>query len=189
MLRLTTLSNKYQRRLLRVLYGQTQAFPYDAQLLSTFDRTQGALAGSNSITGATAAILPGMVAVWAGQEVVSVVGAAWATSTTDYRPAGLFATFVGGTMSDIDATFDRVGVWKGVGSVYELLAPVFDDTNLSANAAAIDGTAAHEVYLTANAKSQLTNQVSGQGAYVSPPQTARLLNHLSSNAIIVELLV
>jgi len=189
MLRLTSLANKYQKRTLRVLYGNTQAYPYDAQLDPSFDRTQGALAGSNSIAGALAAILPGQVAVKKAGEVVTPVGHAWATSTYDYRAFGLFGEFVGGTLSDIDASFDRVGVWRGIGSVYEILAPVFDDTGLASNAAAEDGTGAQEVYLTANTKAQLTNQTVTVGPYISPGQTARLLNRLSSNAIIVELLV
>jgi hypothetical protein len=125
MIRLTNLANKYQRRPLRVLYGQTQAYPYDVQLSPAFDRTQGALTGANAISGAKAAILPGMVAVKLSGEVVTVVGHAWAASTYDYRAFGLFANFVGGDLSDIPTDFDRVGVWRGVGSVYEILAPVF----------------------------------------------------------------
>lgn len=131
-----------------------------------------------------------MVAVWSGQEIVKPVAAAWATSSTDYRPAGLFANFVGGTVSDITSDFDQVGVWKGVGSVYELLQPAYDDTNLATDSAAIDGTAAHEVYLGVNAKSQLSAATAaGQGAYISPTPPARLLNRLSANAVVVELLV
>lgn len=194
MLRLTSLANKYQRRTLRVLYGQTQAYPYDAQLDATFVRTGGAIEGTatTGITGAKAAILPGQVAVWSGLEKVNTVAHAWAAATYDYRAAGLFANFVGGELTDFPSEFDRVGVWRGVGSVYEVLAPAFDDTNLSADSAAIDGTAAAEVYLTANVKSQLSTL--GAGAWLvegtpNAPQTARLLNRLSSSALVVELLV
>lgn len=186
-IRLTSLANKYERRGLRVLYSNTQATPYDAQLDASFDRTAGALSGGNAISGAKSAILPGMVAVWTGYEVVNVVAHAWATSTYDYRPAGLFANFVGGELSDFPTDFDRVGVWRGVNSVFEILAPAFDDTNLSADGGSIDGTGANEVYLASNVKSQLVAQ--GSGPYISPPQSARLLNRLSSEAIIVELLV
>lgn len=187
MLRLTNLANKYQRRTLRVLYGQTQAYPYDAQLDSAFNRSAGALSGGTAITGAKAAILPGLVAVKKAGEVVSTVAAAWATSSTDYRAFGLFANFVGGELSDIPSDFDRVGVWRGVGSVYEILAPAFDDTNLASEGAAEDGTAGNEVYLGANAKSQLVAQAAGP--FISPTPTARLISRLSSNAVIVELLV
>lgn len=189
MLRLTNLANKYQRRPLRVLYGQTQASPYDVQLSAAFDRTAGALTGGNAISGAKAAILPGMAAVKLSGEVVSVVAAAWATSSTDYRAFGLFANFVGGELSDIPSDFDRVGVWRGVGSVYEILAPVFDDTNLATDTAGELGTAATEVYLAPNAKSQLSAAVTGAGPFISPTPTARAISRLSANAVIVELLV
>lgn len=183
------LSLKFQRRTLRVLYGQTQATAYSASLDPNFDRTAGALSGGNAISGAKAAILPGMVAVKQAGEQVGVVAHAWATSTYDYRPFGLFANYVGGTMSDIPSTDSNVSVWRGVGSVWELLAPVFDTTNLSTDAAAEDGTAANELYLTSNVKSQLSAAVTGSGPYISPPPTARLVNYLSANAIIIELLV
>lgn len=181
MLRLTNLANKYQRRTLRVLYGNTQAYPYDTQLDPAFDRTQGALAGANAITGAKAAILPGLVATKKSAETVTVA-TTWASSRRDF---GLFANYVGGELSDIPTDFDRVGVWRGVGSVYEILAPVWDDTNLATYATAEDGTAVHEVYMNSGSKGQL---VGSQGADVIN-NTARLVTRLSANAIVVELLV
>lgn len=188
MLRLTNLANKYQRRTLRVLYGNTQAYPYDAQLDSGFDRTQGALSGSNAITGAKAAILPGLVAIKKANEVVTLAGA-WAASTAQFRPFGLFANFVGGELSDIPSDFDRVGVWRGVGSVYEVLAPAFDDTNLATDSTDEDGTAANEAYLASGAKGQLASlDVDADPAY-QVNTAARLMTRLSSNAIVVELLV
>lgn len=189
MLRLTNLANKYQRRTLRVLYGNTQAYPYDAQLDSSFDRTAGALSGANAITGAKAAILPGMVAIKKAGEVVTVAGA-WTAASAQFRPFGLFANFVGGELSDIPSDFDRVGVWRGVGSVYEVLAPVFDDTNLSTDGAAEDGTATKEVYLVPGAKGQLALSGSFGSDPGNPVNTAaRLMTRLSANAIVVELLV
>lgn len=182
MLRLTNLQNKYQRRTLRVLYGNTQAYPYDAQLDSSFDRTQGALAGTNAITGAKAAILPGQVAVKKAGEVVTVSGA----RGTNQRPFGLFANFVGGDLSDIPSDFDRVGVWRGAGSVFEILAPAFDDTGLASDASAEDGTVANEVYLNSSSKGVLVAATAG--AY-TVSEAARLMTRLSSNAVIVELLV
>lgn len=187
MIRLTNLANKYQRRTLRVLYGQSQAYPYDAQLDPTFDRTAGALSGVNAIAGAKAAILPGLAAVLKAGEVVAPIAAAWATTTTDYRVFGLFANYVGGELTDIPTDFDRVGVWRGVGSVYEILAPAFDDTSLSTDTTAVDGTAAKEVYMAPSAKSQLVAQT--PGAFISPNPTARAINRLSANAVVVELLV
>lgn len=182
MLRLTNLANKYQRRTLRVLYGNTQAYPYDAQLDSAFDRTQGALAGANAITGAKAAILPGLVATKKNAETVTVAGA-WASSRRDF---GLFANYVGGDLSDIPTDFDRVGVWRGVGSVYEILAPAFDDTSLATDATNEAGSAATEVYLNASAKGQLVAGTPGANVINN---TTRLVTRLSANAVVVELLV
>lgn len=184
MLRLgTDLTQAFTRRNLRVLYGQTQAYPYAAQLDASFDRTQGAYAGANAITGANAAIMPGLVATKKVGENVTLA-AAYAGSRRDF---GLFADYVGGTAgSNFPSTWTQIGVWRGVGSVYELLAPVFDTTNLSTDAAGEAGTAATEVYLASNAKGQLAAQT--VGAY-AVSETARLVNYLSANAIIVELLV
>jgi len=182
MLRLTTLANLYQRRTLRVVYNQTRAYPYDAQLDPNFNRAAGALSGGTAITGATAAILPGLAAVKEAGEVVTP-----AYSATTQRVFGLFANYVGGTMSDIDTTFDRVGVWRGSGSVYEMLAPVWNDTNLATYAAAEDGTAAHEVYFTSTDASARLQ--AAQGADAGDNTIARLVNRLSANAVIVELLV
>lgn len=182
MLRLTNLANKYQRRTLRALYGQTQAYPYDTTLDSSFSRTAGALSGGTAITGAKAAILPGLVASKKTAETVTVAGA-WASSRRDF---GLFAQFVGGELSDIPSDFDKVGVWRGQGGVFEILAPAYDDTGLATPAGAEAGTAATEVYLNASAKGQLVT--GGAGANVVN-NTARLMTRLSSNAVVVELLV
>ena len=180
MLRLTNLANKYQRRTLRVLYGQTQAYPYDAQLDSGFSRTT--MFVPNGGSAQKAAIYPGLVAVKKAGEVVTLSGA----RGTNQRAFGLFANFVGGELSDFPTDFDRVGVWRGVGSVYEILAPVFDDTSLSTDAAAEDGTVANEVYLNSNSVGQLV--ADSPGAY-TVSDTARLMTRLSANAIVVELLV
>ncbi len=185
MLRLQNLSNVYVRRTLRVLYGQTQAYPYDAGLLSTFSRTGGAIEGTTTtgITGSKSAILPGLVAKKAAGEVVTVSS----TWTSSARPFGLFANFVGGEITDIPSDFDRVGVWRGAGSVYELLAPAFSTANsLSSLAAAEDGLVANEVYLSSNAKGQLECAAAGANVINTG---ARLMAYLSAQAIEVELLV
>jgi len=181
MLRLTNLANKYQRRTLRPLYAQTQAYPYDAQLDAAFDRSVMFDSAAPAVAASKAAILPGLVASKLAGETVtlSVSGAG-----TD-RDFGLFANFVGGELSDIPSDFDRVGVWRGAGSVFELLAPVFEDTGLATAAGNEAGTAATEVYGIGNAKGQL---VFSAGAS-DTEDTARLIKYLSANAIIVELLV
>lgn len=186
MLRLTNLANKYQRRTLRVLYGNTQAYPYDAQLDDSFNRAT--MFTPNGGSAQKAAIYPGLVAIKEAGEVVKLAGA-WAVTSAQYRPFGLFANFVGGELSDIPSDFDRVGVWRGVGSVYEILAPVFDPTNLSTDATDEDGTAANEAYMAANAEGQLASlDVDADPSY-AVNTAARLMSYLSANAIIVELLV
>jgi len=190
MIRLVDLSNKYMRRPLRVLYGQTQAYPFDAQLDATWVAANwagGAVAGTatTGITGSKSAILPGLVATKLVGDSVKPSTAYEATS----RAFGLFANFVGGTVTDFPQDFDRVGVWRGAGSVYELLSPAFSATNTPGTAAAAETTgtdASEEVYMNANAKAQL--ETAGAGAY-TVSMTARLLNYLSANAIEVELLV
>jgi hypothetical protein len=184
MLRLTSLANKYRKRTLRVLYGQTQTYPFAAQLDAAFDRTAGALSGGNAIAGAGAAIIPGLVAVKKVGETVTVSGAAG----TNQRAFGLFANFVGGDMNDqsVGDSAD-VGVWRG-GGVFHVLAPAFSDANsLASAAAAEDGTVANEIYLGSNAKGQL--EYDGSAGALALSQTARLIQRLSSKVIEIELLV
>jgi hypothetical protein len=183
MLRLTNLANRYQRRTLRPLYAQSQAYPYDAQLSSAFDRTAGALSGGGAIAGVKSAIIPGLVAQKLAGETVTLADAHAASS----REFGLFANFVGGEMSDIPSDFDRVGVWRGAGGVFELLAPSFSTANSLATLASSEaGAAGNEVYMNSNAKGQLEAAAAGANVVNN---TARLIRYLSANAIIVELLV
>jgi hypothetical protein len=183
MLRLTTLGNKFQRRTLRPLYAQTQAYPYDATLSSAFDRSVMFDSATPNAPASKAAIMPGLVASKLVGETVTLAGAREASS----RDFGLFANFVGGELSDIPSDFDKVGVWRGSGGVFEILAPVFSDANSLATLAAAEvGTVATEVYMNANAKGQLEAAAAGASAIGS---TARLIRSLSASAIIVELLV
>ena len=183
MLRLTNLANKYQRRTLRPLYAQTQAYPYDAILSSAFVRTTMFDSDTPAAVASKAAIMPGLVASKLVGEIVTLSGA-W---TASERAFGLFANFVGGELSDIPSDFDKIGVWRGAGGVFEILAPVFSDANAPATlAAAEDATAAKEVYMNSNAKGQLEAAAAGANVINT---TAKLISSLSANAIIVELLV
>lgn len=181
MLRLQKLANVNRRRTLRALYAQTQAFPYAAKLDASVDRTEtdpftlAAHAGK-------AAIWPGMVAVKTGGETAGI-----ATDNTP-RAFGLFANFVGGELDELgDRT--EVGIWRGPGSVFEILAPVFDDTGLGAAAGAEDGAAANEVYLAAGSDGRLVADSDATPYEDSDRAVARLVERLSNNAIIVEILV
>lgn len=181
MLRLTKLSNKYKRRTLRALYAHTQAYPYAATLDSAFDRTAGQLSGAGAITGSESAIMPGSVLVKKVGEAVTLSGAAGANQ----RAFGLSANYVGGSMDELgDAA--EIGVWRGAGSVFQILAPAFDDTGASAAAAAEAGTVATEVYMNSSSKGVLVADAAGAKGV---SDAARLLSRPSANTIIVELLV
>lgn len=187
MLRLTNLSNVYRKRTLRVLYGNTQAYPYAATLSANFDRT------ATQVTGAKCAILPGSVAVKQVGEIVTLAGStegsAPTVETVKVRPFGLFANFVGGELDEL-GSFTEVGVWRGVGSVYEILAPAFDSTDLSADAALETGEDDTEVYLAATSTGVLGENDSLEVPFADDLHAAaRLISFLSLNAIIVELLV
>lgn len=188
MLRLRSLANKYKKRTLRPKYTHTQGTPYAATLDSGFVRTGGQLTGTptSGITGNTqAAILPGAVLIKGVGETVTL-----ASATTTQRAFGLCANFVGGTMDEIGDGSD-VGVWRGVGSTYQVLAPAFDDTGLAAAAAADTGAVDKEVYLKSNAKGQLTvvTPATPSAAADYTGRTARLIKQIGATGIEIELLV
>lgn len=195
-LRLTELSNVYKRRTLKVQYGNTQAYPYAATLSTHFDRTANQLTGTALAAGSKAAINPGSVAIKLVGEIVTLSGSTEAANTnqTDTvaaatRGFGLFGNFVGGQLDELGSR-SEVSVWRGAGSVYEVLAPAFDDTGLAADGAAEDGTAGTETYMTANSQGLLVFDALAVTPYTaSHMSVVRLINRLSANAIIVECLV
>jgi hypothetical protein len=141
MLRLRHLSNKFQKRTLRVLYGQTQAYPYAAVLDDSFRDADGSVTLEGTrVSGATAptrtadastlkgGLLPGLVAVLVpGTDKVKI-----ATGAADEQPFGLLANFVGGDLDEVGDE-NEVGVWRsGQGGVFELLAPAFGDVDITA---------------------------------------------------------
>jgi hypothetical protein len=193
MLRPTKLSNKFQKRTLRPLYAQTQAYPYAAYLDPSLRNSDGsfrkplaadATGGGFPLTRSADAhtlkngLVPGLVVVkGVGEGVVVANGAANANP----RPFGLLANFVGGELDDLGDE-DFVGVWRGVGGVFELLAPAFDDTGLAAAYAAA----------TAGAPVKLYAQADGRvGATVPAGATivAELIERTSASRIVVELKV
>jgi len=190
MLRLTNLSNIYKRRTLRVLYGNTQAYPYAATLSANFNRVTG---GQIGVTNSKAAINPGSVAIKLVGEIVTLAGSTEGSATdtvaSNTRGFGLFANFVGGELDEL-GTFTEVGVWRGPGSVYEVLAPAFDATGLATDAALEDGTADTETYMTAAADGRLVFDNAALTPYTTNAMAVvRLISYLSANAIIVECLV
>jgi hypothetical protein len=193
MQRLTKLSNKWQKRTLRVLYGQTQAYPYGATLdpslrnsdksfrkpLST-DSTGGGFPLTRSADAYTLknGLVPGTVVVkGAGEGIVVANGANAAV-----KPFGLLANFVGGELDDT-ADENSVGVWRGIDSVYEVLAPAFDDTGLAT--AYTSATAGNPVKLYAQADGRLGATSPGGSALV----VAELVERVSQARIVIDLKV
>jgi hypothetical protein len=193
MLRPTKLSNKFQKRLIRPLYAATQATPYAAYLdpslrnsdksfrrpLST-DTTGGGFPLTRSADAFVlkGGLVPGTVVVkGAGEGVVVANGAAAANP----RPFGLLANFVGGELDDLgDESF--VGVWRGPDSVFELLAPAFDDTGLAAAYSA--ATAGNPVRLYAQADGRL-----GATQPAGATLVAELVERVSASRIVIDLKV
>lgn len=110
------------------------------------------------------------------------------TGGTNQRPFGLCANFVGGQLDELYGG-GEVGVWRGQGGVFEILAPFFDATGgstLATDSAAENGLVATEIYFKSSATGVLKNKTAG-AAVVG--DAARLVSYLSANAIVVELLV
>jgi len=186
MLRIRNISQASQQRTLRVLYGQTQAYPYATTLSPVVYDISGGSAGvfstgsgANPGTAGQGPIFPGMVAALAkdGQSVAVCVGSSGTASAL--TPFGLFANFVGGDFDEV-GDYTEVGVWKGPGSVYEILSPAFNSAITSSNDTGL-GTA-RLLYPDANGKLSLATAGS-----VTP--VARLIDWVSASKIIVELLV
>lgn len=139
MQRLRYLSNKFQKRLIRPLYGQTQAYPYAATLDPAFRAADGSLvlptAGNDASRAADAftlqsGIVPGTVMVLsAGVASAPSDSVKVGVGATDENAFGLLANFVGGNLDELGDE-NTVGVWRGPDGVFELLAPAFNPSGL-----------------------------------------------------------
>lgn len=189
MLRVKNLTNQYQKRTIRPLYAQSQATPYAAVLDPSFRNTDGSfrapLAADAAPLARSAApaliqggLLPGSVmAKGAGEGMVLHNGA------TAVRAFGLLANFVGGTMDELGDE-NSIGVWRGPDSVWEILAPAFDDTGLAAAYAA--ATPGNPVRLYGGTDGRLTATA---GAKVEADVVALLVERSSANKIVIDLKV
>lgn len=182
MLRPFKLRYKYQKRLIRPLYAQTQATPYAAVIdPSLRDPT------TKSFTFPAAAfklyngLVPGTVMTNLGEKVTVATGANPAAQD-GLRAFGLLANFVGGDLDDLGDE-DYVGVWRGPDAVFEILAPGFDDTGLAAAwSAASQGV---PVPLVAGADGRLSyNATPGNRQVV-----AHLIERPNQSRIVVDLRV
>jgi hypothetical protein len=183
MLRIKNLRNKYQKRLIRPLYAQTQATPYAASIADEV-RTAVTTGVWTGLAGGTpftykGGLVPGTVMVAYGEKVTVAKGG------TTQANFGLLANFVGGELDDLGDEL-YVGVWRGPDSVYEILAPGFDDTGLQAawNTANSAANAGVPVPLYASTTGLLQGTAAGGRQLV-----ANLIERPNANRIIVDLKV
>ena len=191
MLRIRYLSNKFQKRLIRPLYAQTQATPYAAYLdpslrntdnsfrkpLST-DSTGGGFPLTRSADAYTLknGLVPGTVMVKGAAEGVVVANGA---ASANVNPFGLLANYVGGDLDDLGDE-NYVGVWRGPDAVFELLAPAFDDTGLAS--AYSSATAGNPVKLYSQADGRL-----GATQPSNAVAVAWLIERVSASRIVIDL--
>lgn len=176
MQRLGKLSNKYQKRLVRPLYANTQATPYAAVLDTTFRAADGSIdltAGASGAFTLKSGLVPGTVVVKAAAEAIKVHDGAVGASTYGPRKAfGLLANWVGGELDDIGDE-NSVGVWRGPDSVFELLAPAFVDTGLAAAYAAAGNGSPVKLYAAADGRLCICTGAVGAPADDAAALTAR----------------
>jgi hypothetical protein len=186
MLRLTNLRNQFQKRTLRVLYGQTQAYPWAGTLDPLLRNTDGSfrqpLSGENqngmgARTANAFTFLGGLVP---GQVMTKGAGEGFLVHNgLTVRPAGLLGQFVGGELDDLKDN-NEIGVWRGPDSLVELLYPAFDDTGLAT------------AYASATAGAPVTMKVQPDGRLGSAGSGATvgyLVERRSAGVIVVELAI
>lgn len=189
MLRIRNLSNKFQKRIIRPLYAQTQAYPYAAVLDPSLYDADGTFVKPLStdtvpLTRSADAftlkngLVPGTVMVKSAGEGVAVATGANAA----IQAFGLLANFVGGELDDLQGE-TTVGVWRGPDAVFEILAPGFNDTGLAAAYAA--ATAGNPVPLYAGVDGRLYYEGTPGNRLV----VANLIERPTASRIVVDLRV
>lgn len=178
MLKIGSIDQVHAQRHIRPNYAQTQATIYETHLSpvladgsTPFVRGGGAVPG----TGGQGPIFAGQVAAWsASKDLVHV-----SVGGTTYKPAGLFATYVGGDFDDTHGALTNIAVFYGPGSTFELLAPVFNP-----NITAADEATGADRELFADANGLLNDTAVSSG-----PVVAQLQEWVSASKIIVMLKV
>lgn len=174
-----------QKRLIRPLYAQTQGFPYAASLDPSFRNSDGTLrvpqSGDTAPLSRTAAaftmsgsVIPGLVMVKTQGEQVCVA------NNSTVQPMGLLGQWLGGVFDNV-GTSNQVGIWMGPDSVYELLAPAWNDTGV---ASAIAALPAGQVLLYAQADGRLG--ITNAGSQVP---VARVMDRPSAARLVVQSLI
>lgn len=194
MLRIGNISEVMQTRTLRVLYGNTQAYPFAANIDPTVYDITGASAAAFAVGGGSVPGTSGNGPIWPGQVAalaknnetvcVAVGGTAGTAGVYGLVPLGLFANFVGGDFdeSNYAGGYTEVGVWKGPGSWYQVLTPVWNTNITSSNATGL-GTSR---YLWWDANGLLSAANPGSAGVLSP---VALLGAYSTSKIEVMLYI
>lgn len=181
-----------QKRLIRVVEGQTQATPYacylDPSLRLSSAEGGGIRIPKSSDTTPIArsaeaftkegSLTPGLVLLKSTAEnMVIATGASAAL-----QPFGLLGQWVGGTFDNVGST-NEISAWRGPDSVYDLVSPAWNDSGVAAaiNAAG-PGT---NVYLYAGTDGRLT--VTKAGAECIP--VATIVERFSAAVLRINLLV
>lgn len=193
-----------QKRLIRPALSNALAHPYPALLDPSFRNTDGTLraplaADTQGATpsGAAAAapltrtanaftlngsVVPAtvMVKTTAGEYAAVATG-----QNAAEQPMGLLGQWVGGTFDNMGQN-NQIGVWQGLDSVYELIAPAWNDTGLPAaiTAAAAAGTIT-QVLLYAGTDGRLVFN----GTPANRVAVARVLDRPSAARLLIQLLV
>lgn len=187
-----------QKRHLRVVEGQTQATPYAGYLDPSLRNADGSLrlptaTDTLPVKRSVAAfnfqggLIPGIVMVKTSGENFTVA----AGEDAAIKPFGLLGQFVGGSFDGVKST-NEIGVWYGPGSVYDILAPAWNDTGLAAEitTAASANTGSKTVFLYAGGDGRLA----GVGATVktsvgSQLPVAEVIERMSEAVLRIKLLV
>jgi len=157
-----------QKRLVRPVYAQTQGTPYACYLDPSLRNAEGTirvpqasdtepLTRSHEAFTYQGSIVPGTVLVKTTGENVCVANGANAA----VQPFGLLGQWLGGTFDNVHNT-NEIASWRGPDSVYDIVAPGFNEEGVAeAVASASAGT---RVYMYAGTDGRLTTNSPGGSA-------------------------
>lgn len=181
-----------QKRLVRAVYAQTQGFPYAANLDPSLRNTDGSirvpqtgdttpLNGTRTAAAFTyqGSLIPGLVmGKTAGEQVAVMTG----VNSSTAQPMGLLGQWVGGLFDNI-GTNNQVGIWMGPDSVYDLLAPAWNDSTVAVSVATAASTGV-QVLLYAGADGRLTSTQPTNGIAV-----ARVIDRPSNAVLRIQMVI
>jgi hypothetical protein len=122
-------------------------------------------------------VVPGTVLMKTVGEQVTICQA----SSSSQIPFGLLGTWVGGVFDNI-GQLNQVQAWMGPDSVYELLAPAWNDTTVAS--AVASATAGQLVALYAGTDGRLTSTQAN-----STPVVAYVMDRPSSARLVIKLAI